>query len=141
QTSRGLKRVSYYSSSSVRGRGGQSFIGRVTNPSRRNLAGRAPVEYLLRQESSLADWLNDADNDTSIQVVTSKLKRGSFNCRYTAKSKDLNTLGAKALDYQDSWDKKGLPLAVSCRFVLYDPGNVQPNLSFKRDIFLAPLAG
>ena len=85
------------------------MIGRVTNPSKRNTNysnDSVPVEFLLRQESSLADWLNETDNDTSAQIVAAGIKKGSFNCQYAPFAKDLHTLGAKAIDYEDSWDEK-----------------------------------
>lgn len=144
QTSNGIKRVRYFSGIPDQREFTKSMIGRVTNPSKRNTNysnDSVPVEFLLRRESSLADWLNETDNDTSVQIVAVGLQKGSFNCQYAPFSKNLHTLGAKAIDYEDSWTKKSLPMAVSCNFVLYDPKNVQEGLMFKRDIFLAPVAG
>ena len=124
QTPKGIKRVRYYSGLSDQGAVTKSMIGRVINPSNSATAyskGSLPVEFLLRQESSLADWLNETTNDTSTQIVAAGFKKESFNCQYAPFVKDLHTSGAKGIDYQDSWDDKGLPLAVSCSFVLYDP--------------------
>ena len=118
------------------------MIGRVVNPSSNSdkySKASLPIEFLLRQESSLADWLNETTNDTSIQIVAAGLKKGTFNCQYAPFAKDLHTSGSKGIDYKDSWDDKGLPLAVSCSFVLYDPKKPQEGHMFKRDIFLAPV--
>jgi len=143
QTSNGIKRVRYYSGL-MDGSTAKSMIGRVVNPSNEGenqSKGSLPFVFLLRQESSLADWLNETDTQTSTQIVAFGLKKESFNCQYAAFVKDLHDSGTKQIVYKDNWaDKKGLPMSVSCSFVLYDPKN--PNLGqlFKRDIFLAPVA-
>jgi len=142
QTPTGIKRVRYYSGLYDQGTVTKTMIGRVTNPSSRVTTyskESLPIEFLLRQESSLADWLNETTNDTSTQMVAAGLKKGSFNCQYAPFAKDLHTSGSKGIVYEDSWDDKELPLAVSCSFILYDPKNVQKGLMFKRDIFLAPV--
>jgi prepilin-type N-terminal cleavage/methylation domain-containing protein len=140
QTPKGVKRVRYYSGLSD-GEVARSMIGRVTNPSvTTGSKGSLPIEFLMRQESSLADWLNETNADTSIQIVAAGLKKGSFNCQYAPFSKDLHSSGSQGIDYKDSWDDKGLPLAVSCSFILYDPQKPEAGLMFKRDIFLAPVA-
>ena len=115
----------------------------MVNPSGSSTAyskGALPVEFLLRQESSLADWLNDTRVGTSVQIIAAGFKKDSFNCRYAPFVKDLHTGGSKAIDYKDSWDDKALPMAVSCNFILYDPQKPKEGLMFKRDIFLAPVA-
>jgi len=139
QTPQGLKRVRYYSGQPDEGTAKQ-MIGRVVNPSNTTEKGSLSGEFLVRQESSLADWLNETTNDTSTQIVAAGLKKGSFSCQYAPFVKDLHTNGAKAIVYQDNWDHKGLPLGVSCRFILYDPKSRGEGLMFKRDIFLAPVA-
>ena len=139
QTAGGIKRVRYYSGLYDQGSLTKSMIGRVTNSSHET-KGSLPVDFLLRQESSLADWLNETTNDSSVEVLAAGLKKGSFNCQYAPASKELNTNGAKGIVYKDSWDDKGLPLAVACSFVLYDPKKPAEGLMFKRDIFLAPVA-
>jgi len=141
QTPAGLKRVRYYSGL-VDGDTAKSMIGRVVNPSSKitNFSRESlPIEFLLRQESSLADWLNESNNDTSTQIVAAGLKKESFNCRYAPFSKDLHTSGSSGIDYKDSWNDKGLPLAVSCSFILYEPKKPESGLMFKRDIFLSPV--
>ena len=119
------------------------MIGRVVNPVKQDnilfKGSLLPIEFLLRQESSLADWLNETANNTSTQIVAAGLKKGSFNCQYAPFAKDLHTSGAKGIAYTDTWDEKGLPLAVSCSFTLYDPKKPEEGLMFKRDIFLAPV--
>ena len=139
QTPRGIKRVLYYSGLFDAGTVAKRMIGRVTNPSMINSRESLPVEFLLRQESSLSDWLNEGTNDTSVQIVAAGLKKESFNCQYAPFMKDLHTGGSKAIVYKDSWDDKGLPMAVSCSFILYDTQKPQEGLMFKRDIFLAPV--
>jgi prepilin-type N-terminal cleavage/methylation domain-containing protein len=142
QTPRGIKRVRYYSGLPNEDPATRSMIGRVTNPSNKITAysnGSLPVEFLMRQESSLADWLNETANDTSTQIVAAGLKKDSFNCRYAPFVKDLHTSGAAGIVYADTWDDKDLPLAVSCDFTLYDPKKPEEGLMFKRDIFLAPV--
>jgi len=139
QTPKGIKRVRYYSGLLDQNGVTKTMIGRVTNPSNNMAKGPLPVEFLLRQESSLADWLNETTDETSTQIVAAGLKKESFNCLYAPFVKDLHTSGSKGIDYKDSWDSKGLPLAVSCNFILYDPKNPQEGLMFKRDIFLAPV--
>jgi prepilin-type N-terminal cleavage/methylation domain-containing protein len=142
QTPKGIKHVRYYSATSLAGRTvTKAMIGRVVNPLNRDPKGRLPVEFLMRQESSMADWLNEASNDTSLQAVAAGIKKGSFNCRYAPFAKDLHTSGAAGIVYKDSWDDKGLPLAVSCSFMLYDLQKPQAGVIFKRDIFLGPVAG
>ncbi len=47
----------------------------------------------------MADWLNETDNNTSIQIVAAGLKKGSFNCQYAPFEKDLHTIGSKGIDY------------------------------------------
>jgi prepilin-type N-terminal cleavage/methylation domain-containing protein len=143
QTRTGIKRVRYYSGFLDQGPVTKSMIGRVVNPLSR-IRGYSkdslPIEFLVRQESSLADWLNGTSAATYAQVVAAGLKKGTFNCHYAPFIKDLHASGAKAIDYKDSWEQKGLPLAVSCSFVLYDYQNPQAGLLFKRDMFLAPVA-
>lgn len=141
QTPAGIKRVRYYSGLSADEAVTKVMIGRVVNPMNEDASGpgHMPVEFLLRQESSLADWLNETSNDTSTQVVAAGFKKGSFNCQYAPFVKNLHTSGASGINYADTWDEQGLPLAVSCDFVLYDPQNPGAGLMFKRDIFLAPL--
>ncbi len=143
QTPKGIKRARYYSGLLDQGTVTKIMIGRVVNPSSSITSyskESLPIEFLLRQESSLADWLNETSNDTSTQMVAAGLKKGSFNCRYAPFDKDLHTSGSKGIIYKDSWDDKGLPLAVSCSFILYDPKKPEAGLLFKRDIFLAPVA-
>ncbi len=143
QTPKGIRRVRYYSGLLDQGTITKTMIGRVVNPSSKITTyskQSLPIEFLLRQESSLADWLNETSYDTSSQIVAAGLKKGSFNCQYAPFDKDLHTTGSQGIIYKDSWDDKGLPLAVSCRFILYDPKNIQKGLMFKRDIFLAPVA-
>jgi prepilin-type N-terminal cleavage/methylation domain-containing protein len=142
QTPSGIKRVRYYSGLLESGPVTRSMIGRVVNRSSGNSfnsKGSLPIEFLIRQESSLADWLNETSADTSAQIVAAGVEKGSFNCKYAPFGKDLHKIGSGAIDYTDSWDKKVLPLSVSCSFILYDPQNVQHGLMFKRDIFLAPV--
>jgi len=142
QTPAGIKRVRYYSGLLDQGAVTKIMIGRVVNPSNSittTSKGSSPVEFLLREESSLADWLNETGNDTSTQVVAAGLKKESFNCQYAPYNKDLYTSGSKGIVYKDSWDDKGLPYAVSCSFILYDPKKPEAGLLFKRDIFLAPV--
>jgi prepilin-type N-terminal cleavage/methylation domain-containing protein len=140
QTPKGIKRVRYYSGL-LNGPTAKSMIGRVTNPSvATNSKESLPIEFLLRQESSMGDWLNETTEHTSTQMVAAGLKKGSFNCQYAPFDKDLHNSGAKGIDYQDSWSDKGLPMAVSCSFTLYDPQKAEQGLVFRRDIFLAPLA-
>jgi prepilin-type N-terminal cleavage/methylation domain-containing protein len=133
QTPKGIKHVRYYSGSRDMGTASKTMIGSVVNRSN-------PIEFLLRQESSLADWLNETTTGTSTQVVAVGLKKGSFNCQYAPYVKDLHISGSKGIVYKDTWDDKGLPLAVSCNFILYDPKKPEVGLMFKRDIFLAPVA-
>ena len=141
QTPSGLKRVRYYSGL-INGSGAKSMIGRVVNPSNSqtgSLKDPLPIDFLLRQESSLADWLNETTNDTHTQIVAAGLQKGSFNCQYAPFVKDLHTSGAKAIEYKDAWEQKGLPMAVSCSFKLYDRQKPESGLLFKRDMFLAPV--
>jgi len=143
QTSKGIKHIRYYTGLWDQGAFTKSMIGRVTNPSNgitSYSSGSLPIEFLLRQESSLADWMNQTNTDSSTQIVAAGLKKGSFNCQYAPFVKDLHKSGAKSIDYKDSWDHQGLPMAVSCNFVLFDPKNPKEGLMFKRDIFLAPIA-
>ena len=137
QTPKGIRRVRYYTGFSDQDGVAKSMIGRVVNSS--NNKKDLPFEFLLRDEKSMADWLNETVNDASTQIVAVGLKKGSFNCRYALFVQNLHTLGAKGIAYQDTWDEKGLPMFVSCRFVLYDPPNIPQGLMFQRDIFLAPL--
>ena len=142
QTPKGIRRVRYYSGLYDQGAVTREMIGRVVNLSSKeaiNVKGSLPVEFLLRQESSLADWLNETTIDTSVQIVAAGLKKESFSCRYAPYVKNLHTTGSKGIDYKDSWEDKGLPLSVSCNFVLYDPKNPQQGLMFRRDMFLAPV--
>ena len=142
QTPKGIKRVRYYSGLSGQGPVTRTMIGRVVNPSNRmtNYAQASlPIEFLMRQESSLADWLNGTLTDTTVQIVGAGLKKGSFNCQYAPFVKDLHKSGSQAIDYKDTWNDKGLPMAVSCSFVLFDPKKPQEGIMFKRDIFLAPV--
>jgi len=139
QTPMGIKHVRYYSGLFNGPQVTRAMIGRVTNPSITNSRESLPVEFLLRQQSSLADWLNETTNDTSVQIVAAGFKKESFNCQYAPFVKDLHTGGAKAIVYKDTWSDKGLPMAVSCSFILYDVKNPQAGLMFKRDIFLAPV--
>jgi len=138
QTPDGIKHVRYYSGIPGQDDVSRMMIGRVTNPSAKT-QGALPVEFLLRQESSLKDWLNETNTATSIQIVAAGLKEGSFSCQYAPYVKDLHTDGAKGIVYSDTWDDKGLPMAVSCDYTLYDPKNPEEGLKFKRDIFLAPV--
>ena len=143
QTPAGIKHVRYYSGLINQGNTTKIMIGRVINPSSRITAysrESLPVEFLLRQESSLADWLNETANETHTQIVAAGLKKGSFNCQYAPSPKDLHTSGSTGIVYTDAWDEKGLPLAVSCNFILYDPKKPEGGLMFNRDIFLAPVA-
>jgi len=141
QTPKGIKHVHYYGGL-LSGEVAKSMIGRVTNPSEANQSRDSlPVEFLVRQESSLADWLNETKDNTTTQIVAAGLKKESFQCRYAPFVKDLHLSGAKAIDYHETWDEKGLPMAVSCSFVLYDAKHPQSSLLFKRDIFLALSAG
>jgi len=141
KTPKGIKHVRYYSGL-LNGAVAKSMIGRVVNESS-NLAssatGALPIEFLLRQESSLADWLNETTSNTSTQIIAAGFKKESFNCQYASFSKDLHAVGSKGIDYTDTWDKNGLPLVVSCNFVLYDPKKPEEGLAFKRDIFLSPV--
>jgi len=139
QTPKGIKRVRYYSGLKD-GSTAQSMIGRVTNTSVASFSkGSLPIEFLLRQESSMDDWLNNTSHNTSSQIVAVGFKRGSFNCQYAPFDKDIHTRGSKGINYQDSWTGKGLPMAVSCSFILFDLQKPEEGLLFKRDIFLAPV--
>jgi len=142
QTAHGIKRVRYYSGLWSGDNFVKSMIGRVTNPSGITDYSKEalPIEFLLRQEMSLSDWLNETTNDTHTQVVANGLKKGSFNCQYAPLVKNLHNLGSKEIIYKDTWDDKGLPMSVSCSFILYDPKRTQEGLMFKRDLFLAPVA-
>ena len=118
------------------------MIGRVVNPSNADnrLSKDPPVQFIMRSETGLADWLNETGNKAASQIVASGIKKESFNCQYAPFVKDLHTSGSKGIIYKDSWDDKALPMGVSCSFVLYDPKNPQEGLMFKRDIYLAPVA-
>jgi len=144
QTPKGIKHVHYYIGQPGDDPLYKAMIGRVVNPlsSSENNPNNPPVEFLFRQESNMADWLNGTSDQTSTQVVAAGIKKDSFDCRYAPFSKELHKNGETALVYKDSWqDAKSLPMAVSCSFVLYDVNNPQANLMFKRDIFLAPVSG
>jgi prepilin-type N-terminal cleavage/methylation domain-containing protein len=142
QTPSGIKRVRYYSGLWDQDSLTKAMIGRVVNPS--NSSGAfskesQPVEFLLRQESSLSDWLNDAKNNSFIQIVAAGIKKESFNCQYAPFVKNLHTAGSTGIAYTDTWDEKKLPFSVSCSFILYDPKKPEGGLMFKRDIYLAPV--
>lgn len=142
QTPNGIKRVRYFRGLPDADDVTKAMIGRVTNPSKKitNFSSDAsPVEFLMRQESSMADWLNETANDTTTQIVAAGLKKGSFNCQYAPFVNNLHTTGPKGIVYADSWEEKGLPMSVSCNFLLYDPQKPLAGLLFKRDIFLAPV--
>jgi prepilin-type N-terminal cleavage/methylation domain-containing protein len=144
QTPKGIKHIHYYSGLPDQDSVTKTMIGRVTNPSNKTTdysSGTSPVEFLMRQESSLADWLNETANDTSTQIVAAGLKKGSFKCQYAPFVNNLHTSGSPGIVYSDTWDEKGLPLAVSCHFTLYDPKKPDEGLVFKRDILLAPVPG
>jgi prepilin-type N-terminal cleavage/methylation domain-containing protein len=138
QTPKGIKHVRYYSGVDQKN---TSMIGFVTNPSKRKDTEASPKEFLLREESSLADWLNETTNNTSTQIVAAGLEKDSFSCQYAPFVKNLHMKGVTGIEYKDSWDDKGLPMAVSCRFILLGPKKIQQGVAFKRDIFLAPLSG
>jgi prepilin-type N-terminal cleavage/methylation domain-containing protein len=138
QTPKGIKHVRYYSGLPGQDPLTKTMIGRVVNESGKN-RGTTPVDFLMRQESSMADWLNETANDTTTQVVAAGLQKGSFNCRYVPLVKNLHTVGSDGIVYTDTWDEKGLPSDVSCSFILYDPQKPEAGLMFKRDIFLAPV--
>jgi|GEM_PF-3223955 len=141
QTPKGIKRVRYFRGL-PESQAAKTMIGRVTNPSKKGTSyndATSPVEFLLRQQMSLADWLNETNNDTSTQIVAAGLKKGSFNCQYAPLIKDLQTNGSKGIVYSETWDEKGLPMSVSCSFILFDPKKPDEGLVFKRDIFLAPV--
>lgn len=142
QTPAGIRRVSYYSGFLDQGPLTRAMIGRVTNPShpgRGFSTGSSPVEFLVRQDGSLADWLNQTALDTHSQVIAAGLKKETFNCQYAPFNKDLHAIGAKGIEYADTWEEKGLPLAVSCGFLLYDYLRPQGGIAFRRDFFLAPV--
>jgi len=143
QTPEGIKRVRYFSGLVDWGNLTHAVIGRVINPSRGIgfIKTSLPIEFLLRQESSLADWENGSSGSLNIQIVAAGLKKGTFNCQYAPFVKDVHASGVSGIVYKDSWDDKNMPLAVSCRFSLYDPAKPQAGYNFKRDIFLAPVAG
>ena len=140
QTSKGIKKVRYFSGLKD-GLAEKSMIGRVVNPSSSSNGSKEPlpVEFLIRQESSMGDWLNETTDNTTTQIVAAGFEKGSFNCQYAAFDKDLHNSGEKAIDYKETWDSKGLPMSVSCSFVLYDAKNSKTGTMFKRDMFLAPL--
>ncbi len=139
-TPTGIKRVRYFSGMVDRGKVTKTLIGqRVSHLSSAFTRESLPIEFLLRQESSLADWANETKNQ-STQIVAAGFKKGTFHCQYAPWTQDLNIQGAKAIVYKDHWDNPGLPMAVSCSFSLYDPQSPQADIIFKRDIFLAPLS-
>lgn len=142
QTPKGIKRVRYYSGFLDRWSMTKRMIGRVVNPSNTDAYysnESSPVEFLVRQESSLADWLNETGTNTTSQVVAAGLKKGTFQCQYAPFVKDLHTSGPKGIVYSDSWEAKELPMGVCCHFVLYDPKKPQAGTVFKRNIFLSPV--
>ena len=136
KTPTGIKRVRYYAGLWDNA-AAKVMIGRVVNPSTQTSKEDIPIEFLLRQEGNLADWLNETSNHTSVQIIAAGLKKESFQCQYATFIKDLRKSGINGLNYQDSWTDKALPLGVSCSFVLYDPAHPQGGLKFKRDIFLS----
>jgi prepilin-type N-terminal cleavage/methylation domain-containing protein len=142
QTSKGIKHVRYFSGLLDNASITKTMIGRVVNPSSDEAIftkENSPVEFLLRQESSLADWLNETTNDTTTQIVAAGLKKETFNCQYAPFEKDIQFNGSSSINFSDTWDEKALPMEVSCSFMLYDFQNPSSNLMFKRDIFLAPM--
>ncbi len=141
QTPSGLKHVRYYAGLPPPGGLAYAMIGRVVNHGGSANSGSSPDEFLLRQESSLADWLNETNHDASTQIIAAGLKKGSFNCRFAPFTKNLHTGGAQELNFAESWDEKGLPLAVSCAFVLSDPSSRAGGPVFKRDFYLPPVEG
>jgi len=141
QTPKGIKRVRYYVGLPNKDGMGESMIGRVVNSSgsNSNNSKDSSIEYLLREEASLGDWLNETTTNTMTQVIATGLKKGSFNCQYAPWVKNLNTVGSKDIEYADEWNEKSLPMSVSCNFTLFDSKNPNQGLTFKRDIFLAPV--
>ena len=144
QTSKGIRHIRYFCGIPDDVAIVRRMTGRVVNPLNKVLDhGQAvlSVDFLMRQESSLVDWLNETTQYSSIQVIAASFKKNSFHCQYSSSDKDLSGNSAQILSYSDTWDKKILPSSVSCSFTLYDPKNVQYGLMFKREIFLSPIIG
>ncbi len=140
-TATGINRVRYFSGMVDFGKVTKTLVGRkLTHLSPMTSAdGSLPIEFLLRQETSLVDWANQKNTQGPVQIVAAGLKKGTFNCQYAAFNKDIYTQGPQAVKYEDRWDNKKLPMAVRCGFVVYDPAAPQTGMVFKRDMFLAPL--
>jgi prepilin-type N-terminal cleavage/methylation domain-containing protein len=118
QTRNGIKHIHYY-----------------TGP--RPAQEHSTDECLMRQESSLADWLNETTHNSFTQMVAEGVKKGSFACRYAAVVKDPSLM--QGISDQDSWDAKTLPAAVSCSFALIDSQSQRQGSMFKREVLLAPV--
>ncbi|MBI4310045.1 MAG: hypothetical protein HY591_06920 [Candidatus Omnitrophica bacterium] len=141
-TPQGIRRVRYSSGMVDFGKVTKTLIGKkISRLDRMTFLreGALPIEFLLRQETSLADWANEVKTQGRPQVVAAGLRKGTFNCRYAPFTQDMHVTGRKAIVYADHWDKQGLPMAVSCGFSLYDHKNPRADIMFRRDIFLAPL--
>jgi type II secretory pathway component PulJ len=140
-TPAGIRRVRYFSGTVDWGNVTKVIIGKkVSRLSNTSFSkGPLPIEFLLRQESSLAQWANQSDSKPATQIVSAGLKKDTFRCSYVPFTKDLNISGSKGLDYTDNWDGQGLPMSVACTFTLYDRQGPKAERIFKKEFFLAPL--
>jgi prepilin-type N-terminal cleavage/methylation domain-containing protein len=136
-TESGIKRVRYYSGTLDWGRVTKTIVGKKVGHLSKitlNQTDALPIEFLLREEMDLSDWLNETKDKSTTQIVAAGLKKGTFNCQYAAFDKDL-----KKLSYLDHWDNRKLPAAVSCNINIYNAEKPQADNIFKRDMFLAPV--
>lgn len=139
-TPRGLRRVTYAGGTVDFGKITKVLIGRSMDRAAGGtfLTEESPVEFLLRSEQSLADWVNGVPAGPP-QIIASGIKKDSFACAYAPVSKDIAMQGLKALSYKKEWPGPGLPMAVNCRFFVYDPKNPAREYEYQRNIFLAPV--
>ncbi len=140
-TNNGIKRVRYYSGLIDFGKATKTIIGKKIRRLSKESFNKdsLPIEFLLRQESSLSDWMNQSRDKAKVEIIAAGLKKDSFVCQYAPPSKDIAALGPKAVTYKDQWNQAGMPISVSCRFAMYDPRNPKADINFKRDFFLSPV--
>jgi prepilin-type N-terminal cleavage/methylation domain-containing protein len=141
-TSKGIKHVRYYSGMVDWGRTTKTIIGqRVSHMSSMTFfnSNALPIEFLLREETTLSDWANQNKGEPFVQIIAAGLKKDTFHCQYAPPVKDLNIKSTKAIAFSDNWNKPGLPFAVSCNFAIYDAKQPELNLTFKRDMYLPPV--
>ncbi|MBF0490283.1 MAG: prepilin-type N-terminal cleavage/methylation domain-containing protein [Candidatus Omnitrophica bacterium] len=137
-TKKGISRVSFYTGIPNWGKVTQVIIAQHTQRLKQGSIlskENTSVEFLIRQEKTLPEYLSKKKDVPEGEVIVGGLKKEGIKWQYGSIKRDSNGR-MKDIEWKDQWHDNALPNVVRIEMILWDSKSPQEDVILKRDIYL-----